>query len=336
MAFKIQFMKQKIMRTVVFTLIPATVAAIYFFGWRSLAIVALSVISCVITEWLFVRGGTNKISEAVFVTAFLFALSLPPSIPLYMVVIGAVFGITFGKMAFGGFGNNVFNPAMVGRAFVYITFPIQMTNRWIPAANFSDFPAGFAAWQFYKTPDIMSAITAATPQIAFKDGATSLPSYLQLLLGNINGQYERLGEISLIGSGSLGEVSAILLLIGGLYLVSKKIANWRLVASFFVTYIVFDTILHLIIPTKVPDPLFGLLAGTAMLGGFYIVTDPVSATKTDPGRLIYGSIIAIFTIIIKSFSLFAGGLSFGILLGNMFGPIIDYSVRDYQKRRKTT
>ena len=334
MTFKIEFIKQKVMRTVVFTLLPAAIAAIYFFGWRSLAIIALSVISCVITEWLFVRKGTGKVSEAVFVTAFLFALSLPPTLPLYMVIIGAIFGITFGKMAFGGFGYNVFNPAMVGRAFVYITFPIQMTNRWIPAANFSDFPGGFAAWQFHNTPGYLSAITEATPQIAFRDGAASLPGYFQLLLGNINGQYERLGETTLIGGGSLGEVSAILLLIGGLYLIYKKIANWKLVVSFFATYIVFDIILHLIIPTKVPDPLFGLLAGTIMLGGFFIVTDPVSATKTDPGRIIYGSMIAIFTLIIKSFSLFAAGLSFGVLLGNMFGPIIDHAVRGYQKRRK--
>lgn len=336
MAFQIQFMKQKVMRTVVFTLFLPAIAAIYFFGWRSLVIVALSVISCVITEWLFVRGSNGKVTEAVFVTAFLYALSLPPTLPLYMVVIGAIFGITFGKMAFGGFGNNVFNPAMVGRAFVYITFPIQMTNRWIPAANFSDFPGGFVAWQFHTSPDYLSAITEATPQIAFRDGATSMPGYLQLLIGNINGQYERLGEATLIGAGSIGEVSAILLLIGGLYLVYKKIANWKLVTSFFVTYIVFDTILHLIVPTKVPDPLFGLLAGTIMLGGFYIVTDPVSATKTDPGRYIYGSLIAIFTLIIKSFSLFSGGLSFGILLGNMFGPIIDHSVKSYQKRRKAS
>jgi Na+-transporting NADH:ubiquinone oxidoreductase subunit B len=334
MAVNIQFMKQKVMRTVVYTLVPAALASIYFFGWRSLAIVALSIVSCVITEWLFVRNGTGKVSEAVFVTAFIYGLSLPPTLPLYMVIIGAVFGIMFGKMAFGGFGNNVFNPAMVGRAFVYITFPIHMTNRWIPAANFSDFPGGFAAWQFHSTHDYLSTITEATPQIAFRDGATSLPGYFQLLLGNINGQYERLGETTLIGGGSIGEVSAILLLIGGLYLVYKKIANWKLVVSFFATYIVFDTILHLIVPTKVPDPLFGLLAGTIMLGGFFIVTDPVSAPKTNPGRIIYGSMIAIFTLIIKAFSLFAAGLSFGVLLGNMFGPIIDHAVRGYQKRRK--
>ena len=333
--FKIQFMKQKVMRTVVYTLLPATIAAVFFFGWRSLAIVALSVISCVITEWLFVRGQAGKVSEAVFVTAFIYGLSLPPTLPLYMVVIGAVFAIIFGKMAFGGFGNNVFNPAMVGRAFIYITFPIQMTNRWIPAANFSDLPAGFAAWQFHTTPGYLSAITEATPLIAYKEGAVNLPSYFQLLFGNINGQFERLGETTLIGAGSMGEVSAILLLIGGLYLVYKKAANWRLVVSFFATYFIFDAILHLIVPAKVPNPVFGLLAGSTMFGGFFIVTDPVSAPRNDLTRYIYGSLIAIFTVIIKSFALFSGGLTFGILLGNMFGPLIDYGIKSYQDRRKS-
>jgi Na+-transporting NADH:ubiquinone oxidoreductase subunit B len=291
MAFKIEFMKQKVMRTVVYMLPPATIAAVFFFGRRSLKVVALTVVSCVLTEWLFVQGQKEKVSEAVFVTALIYALSLPPTLSFYMVIIGAVFAITFGKMAFGGFGSNVFNPTMVGRAFIYITFPIQMTNRWLPAAIFSDFPGGFAVLQFHTTPNIPSAITEAIPQIAFKDGAKILPSYFQLLFGNINGQLEHLSAPTLIGAGSMGEVSAILLLIGGLYLVYKKVANWRLVLSFFVIYLIFDSTLHLMIPGKVPDLLFGILAGSAMFGGFFIVSDPVSAPDTEIARFIYGSFI---------------------------------------------
>ncbi len=330
----IQFQKQPVMRTVVYCLIPAAVGAIYFFGWVTLAILTISVVSCVITEWLFVRGKNGKISEAVFVTAFLYALTLPPTIPFYMVVVGAVFAITFAKMAFGGFGGNVFNPAIAGRAFVYITFPVHMTNVWVPAANFSDFPAGFATWRFAAAGDYLSSITSATPSIAFKDGATTLPGFWQLFLGNINGQYEKLGETIFIGGGSLGEMSAVLLLIGGIYLVYKKIANRHLVVSFFVTYIIFQTILFLMMPDKIADPLLGLLAGGAILGGFFMVTDPVSAARTDMGKIIYAAIIAIMTIIIKYFSLFAGGLTFGILLANMFGPIIDHAVKSYQASKK--
>ncbi|MBD3288838.1 RnfABCDGE type electron transport complex subunit D [candidate division KSB1 bacterium] len=332
--FNIEFQKQPIMRTVVYCLIPAFIGSIFFFGWVTVAILAISVVSCVITEWLFVRKSTGKVTEAVFVTAFLYAMTLPPTIPFYMVAVGAVFAITFGKMAFGGFGGNVFNPAIAGRAFVYITFPVQMTSVWVPAANFSDFPAGFAAWRFAAAGDYLSSITSATPAIAFKDGATSLPSYWQLFLGNINGQYEKLGETIFIGGGSLGEMSALLLMIGGIYLVYKKIANWRLVVGFFATFIVFQTILFLLLPGKISDPLLGLLAGSAILGGFYMVTDPVSAARTNIGRFIYAGLIAVMTIIIKYFSLFAGGLTFGILLGNMFGPIIDYAIKSFQSSKK--
>lgn len=335
MHFQLTFQKQKVMRTVVYALLPAVVGGVYFFGWISLAIVVLSIITCVLTEWMFVRGKMGKVSEAVFVTAVLYAITLPPTLPFYMVIIGAIFGITFGKMAFGGFGNNVFNPALVGRAFVYITFPIQMTNVWQPAANFSDFPGGFAAWKFSAAKDYLSTITSATPMTAFRDGATILPTKWQLFLGNINGQYEKLGEITFIGGGSIGETSALLLLIGGLYIVIKKIANWKIVLSFFASFLAVQTIFHLLIPMKVAEPIFGLLSGGLILGGFFMVTDPVSAAKTNPGRWLYGIMIGTFTVIIRSFSLFAGGLMFAILLANMFAPIIDYGVKSFQTYKLT-
>lgn len=318
----------------VYALSPAIIGSIYFFGWRVLAVILVSVITCTVTEWLFLRKGQAKVTEAIVVTAILFAMTLPPTIPFYMVILGAVFGVSFSKMAFGGFGMNVFNPALVCRAFLYITFPLHMTNQWIPAANFSDFPGGFAMWRFFAGNNYLSAVTSATPNIAFKDGAATLPGYLQLFLGNINGQYEKLGEITLIGGGSIGETSALLLLIGGLYIVFKKVANWRLVVSFFATFVVFMTVLHLIIPEKTPDALFSILAGSAFLGGFFMVTDPVSSARTNAGRWIFGAMVAILAIIIKSFSLFAGGVMFAILLGNMFAPIIDYAVKNYQQRRK--
>ena len=188
MQLKFSFQKQKVMRIVVFALLPAIVAGVYFFGWISLAIIFLSIVTCLITEWMFVSKKNGKISEAVFVTAVLYALSLPPTLPFYMVIIGAIFGITFGKMAFGGFGNNVFNPALVGRAFVYITFPVQMTSVWQPAANFSHFPGGFAVGKFSLAGNYLTTITSATPMTAFREGATRLPTYWQLFLGNFKVQ----------------------------------------------------------------------------------------------------------------------------------------------------
>ena len=319
------------MRIVVRALIPAFIGSIYFFGWVSAFIMTLSILTCVITEWLFVRKTNGKVSEAVLVTAVLYALILPPTIPWPMVILGAVFGITFGKMAFGGFGANVFNPAMVGRAFIYICFPVHMTNRWIPAANFSDFPGGFLTWRFSALGEGISAVTSATVTHAAGAHAQGVPGFLKLFLGNINGQFESMGEITLIGGGSLGETSALLLMIGGLYLVIKKISNWRLVISFFSTYVAFQTILHIFLPDLVFDPVLAVFSGGAVLGGFFMVTDPVSAPKTRPAQFIYAGIIAISTVLIRSFSLFAGGLMFSILIGNMFGPILDHAIRGIQK-----
>jgi len=334
MALKITFQKQLPMRKVAACLLLPLLGSIFFYGWISFAIVFLSVLTCIVTEWLFVRKEGGKVSEAVLVTGLLFGLILPPTIPFYMVVLGAVFAITFGKMAFGGFGANVFNPAMVGRAFIYITFPVHMTARWIPAADFIDFPAGLATWRFLPLLENISAITTATPSHAYRSSAEVLPSLWQLFLGNINGTFEKLGETVFIGGGSLGEMSVILILIGGLYLVFTKIAKWRIVVSFFTVYAVVQMFLHYLVPGRVPGLLYGMLSGGTILGGFFMVTDPVTAPKTKGGQYVYGSLIAFSTNIIRTFSLFAGGLMFSILIGNMFSPLIDHGMRQIKKRRK--
>lgn len=326
------FQKQPMMRKVVLALTPAALGSIYFFGWVSLSILLTTMGCAALVEWLFVRR-TGKVSEAVWVTGLLLGLVLPPTLPQWMAALAAGFAITFGKMAFGGFGANVFNPAMVGRAFVYICFPVHLTSRWVPAADFSAFPGGFAAWRY--TPGLpgMEAITTATPSHAYRMGAETLPSLWQVLLGNINGVFDKLGETVYIGGGSLGETSAVLLLLGGVYLLITKTAKWRLVASFFGTYVLVQTVLHQWTPAVVSDPLYGVLTGGAILGGFFMVTDPVSAPKTQGAQWMYGAFIAILTNIIRSYSLFAGGLMFSILLGNMFGPLMDHGVKDWQLRR---
>ncbi len=329
---KIEFLKQKVMRTVVNSLWPVMIGAIYFFGWRTLAVILVSILACVLTEWLFVRKKKpNKVSEAVFVTAVLYALILPPTLPFPMVILGAIFGITFGKMAFGGFGMNVFNPALVARAFVYITFPIYSTARWMPTAKFSDFPGGFAAWLYSPLQDSVSAMTAATSLSAFRDGATTLPSLWQLFFGNIHGSFASLGSTTLIGGGSIGETSAFLLILGGLYLLAKKAANWKIVASFFGSFWVLQTLFNIADPQRAGNALFGLLAGGVVLAGFYMVTDPISAARTETGQVIFGFMVALFTILIRAYSLFAGGVMFAILLGNTFSPIVDYAVNHSRK-----
>jgi Na+-transporting NADH:ubiquinone oxidoreductase subunit B len=330
---KIQFLKQNAMRTVVNSLVPVIIGAVYFFGWRSLVIVLLSIVTCVLTEWLFVRNAKpNKVSEAAFVTAVLYGLILPPTIPLPMVVLGAVFGITFGKMAFGGFGVNVFNPALVARAFVYITFPVQSTAVWTPAAGFADFPGGLLAWLYTPADAGISAITSATALSAFRDGADSLPGLWQLFLGNIYGQFDKLGEMTMIGGGSAGETSVLLIALGGAYMLYKNVANRKIVASFFGAFLIFQIIFHLIAPAKVGGPLFGLFAGGVVFAGFYMTTDPISASRTEAGKIICPALIALLTILIRGYSLFAGGVMFAILLTNTFTPIIDYAIKSVQKK----
>ncbi len=315
----IQFQKQPVMRQVVYSLIPAIVAGIFFYGWYTLVVWLTSMITCTITEWLFVRSKkTAKVSEAVWVTATLFAMTLPPSIPLWIVTVGCIFAVIFAKMAFGGFGFNIFNPALAGRAFIYIAFPTQMTAHWTSAADFTQFPAGLAAWRYQ-----FDALTSATPLSIFRDGLSIQLPYYKLLFGNINGTVVKLGETLPIGGGCIGETSALLLILGGGWLLFKKISNWRIVLSFFTSFLVMQPIFHALFPLKTPDLLYGLLSGGIILGAFYMLTDPVSAAKTDSGQWIYGFLVAFFTIIIRSFSLFPEGMMFAILLGNMFNPIID-------------
>jgi Na+-transporting NADH:ubiquinone oxidoreductase subunit B len=334
MRFNLMFQKQTPMRQVVTALLPAFLGSVYFFGWVSAVMVALSMATCILTEWMFVRNTTGKVSEAVLVTAFLFALTLPPTVPLWMIVLGGMFGVVFGKMAFGGFGANVFNPAMVARAFLYITFPVQMTNRWIPAASLADFPGGFSAWRYAAAGTVADSITAATATHAYKAGAEILPSTLSLFLGQINGRFQFMGATALIGGGSLGETSALLLILGGAYLLIKKVSRWRLVAGFFSVYLIFQTLLYVFLPRTVFDPVFAVLSGGIMLGGFFMVTDPVSSAKTSAGQWIYSGLIAVLAILIRSFSLFAGGLMFAVLLGNMFAPLIDVVVKGTVKDKK--
>ena len=325
----IKTQKQLVMRKVIYSLFPAILGAVFFFGWYSLIVILTSLITCYITEWLFVRKKNGAVSEAALVTAILFALTLPPTIPLFMVVLGASFGIIFGKMAFGGFGGNIFNPALVGRAFIYIAFPIHMTNRWIPASDWKDFPGGLISWQVFT-----DSITRATPLSAFREGADINSFLLKLIMGNISGSFENLGETMKIGGGSIGETSALLIACGGVYLLIKKIANWKVIVSFFSFFLLFSLIFHSFYPEKTASPLIGIFSGGIIFGGFYMITDPVSMSKTNIGQWIYGAVVAFITLLIRSFSLFAGGMMFAILLGNMFNPIIDFLVTEIKKGGK--
>ncbi|MBN1835466.1 MAG: RnfABCDGE type electron transport complex subunit D [Spirochaetales bacterium] len=299
---------------VLYALVPAVLGSVYLFGWRSLVILAISNAVGFLTEYLFLRPRKEPVSSAVFVSNFIFALSLPPTIPYWMVALGILFGVLFGKMVFGGFGKNVFNPAMVGRAFLYVSFGVQLTSRWVQP--FWSFPGGFARYA-------ADAVSQATPLglAGGGAGASAAPSWLALLLGNV--------------SGSLGETSAILLVLGGIYIIWKKAAAWQIVVGGLGGFLAADTVFWLAGVPGALMPLYALLAGSFVFGVLFVITEPVSASQTtNLGRWIYGLFFGIMVVVIRTFSAWAAAVMFATLLANMFAPILDYLIKQGRQKRK--
>jgi Na+-transporting NADH:ubiquinone oxidoreductase subunit B len=306
--------KQAIMRRVVIASVPCMAGSVYFFGWRSLAVVAVSCLFGFLTEYLFCRSRGEPVSEAVFVSAVIFALVVPPNVPWHVLIFGIVFAIAFGKEVFGGFGRNVFNPAMTGRCFVYVCFPVSLTSRWaLPAQG----PWGaLKQWTTAATPD---AITAATPMTLAKFGEAPPPELVDLLIGRM--------------SGSMGVTSALLILVGGLYIYYTKTANRSMIVTHIVTYGLLYQALHMLGVRNFYDGPTALLSAGFLFGAFFIITDPVSSPSTQPARIIYAVLVAVLAIIIRNFSVFNAGYMFSVLIANMFVPILDYAVKEQKKRK---
>ncbi|MCR4438040.1 MAG: RnfABCDGE type electron transport complex subunit D [bacterium] len=293
---------KRFMIMVVFALMPATLASIYFFGWRSIAIIAVSYVFGVGTEWLFAYARKEEIHEGAFVTCLIFPLILPPTIPLWMVAVGIVFATVFAKEAFGGTGRNIFNVAMIGRLFLAVAFPATMTTRW--QQPFRSGLGGFAKW----TADV---VTGATPLISYK-ATHSLTGLKELFVGTV--------------AGALGETSALLILLGGVFLVATKVANWRLPLGYLGAMAVFSAIGSSLWPERFAPPLFQLLAGGAMFGAMFMLTDPVTCCFTKVGKWIYAVAAGIITVLIRGLSGYVEGVMFAIIFMNTFAPLIDHLV----------
>ncbi|MBK5251815.1 MAG: RnfABCDGE type electron transport complex subunit D [Peptostreptococcaceae bacterium] len=309
--YRKHFMKQKMMERVIFALSPAAIGAVWFFGLRSLLLIGISVLFACLVEWFFVRNKGGKISEAALVTGLIFALSLPPKTPFWIAAVGISFGIAFGKMVFGGFGTNLFNPAIAGRAFVYISFSKPLNAEWTGVAQGS-----FGGFSSYLGANIQG-VSTATPLALFKNAGEMLP-HSKLILGNI--------------AGSMGETSAILILIGAVYLLKTRVADWRLMAGMAGGFVALSSVLSLMQPEIVANPLYGVLSGSFLFTMVFIITEPISAPKTPKGKLIYGFLIGSIVVIIRGYGLFSEGTTFAILIGNTFGPLIDEGVRYFEKR----
>jgi electron transport complex protein RnfD len=299
------------MRDVLLALCPATLAGLWFFGLGALLVLLASVAGAILTEWIFSpaeRRSENLSDLTALLTGLLLGLTLPPALPLWMAFVGGAVSIGLGKLIWGGMGQNLFNPALVGRAFLLATFPIAMTT-WSPQAG----PAGFlqisasnlAAPFMQGTYD---GISAATPLglMKFQQQPTG---FWELLIGNT--------------SGSIGETSGVLLLLGGIYLLIRRDLDWRIPAGIVGSAAFFAAVLWLLEPDKFPSPLFSVFSGGLLLGAIYMATDPVTSPLTPRGTWIFAVGIGLLVILIRIYGGFPEGVMYAILLMNAATPLID-------------
>lgn len=296
---------KKVMWGVVIAMLPAMLASFYFFGLGAIKVTMIAVLSCVIFEYLIVKFIMKQTPDlmdgSAVITGILLAFNVPSNLPEWIIVIGALIAIGVAKMSFGGLGKNPFNPALVGRVFLLISFPVQMTS-W-PIVD-KVFPMG------------LDAVTGPTPLGVVKEGISNgenmtdlmsqIPSYTELFMGQ--------------SGGSLGEVSALLLLLGGIYMLLRKIITWHIPVSFLGAVVVFSGIFWLYDPNTYVNPLFHLVTGGMMLGVFFMATDMVTSPMTPKGQLIFGAGVGILTIIIRVWGAYPEGVSFAILIMNAVVP----------------
>ena len=291
------------MLRVIVALLPAYAVALYSFGIGALVVSLTAMFSCVLFEYLiqrFLLKGKFTINNySALLTGLLLSFNLPSNLPWWIVVIGSAVAIGIGKMCFGGLGNNPFNPALVGRVFLLFSFPVQMTT-W-PR------PLGWAS-------SYLDAETMATPLSLLK-------------AGNLEQMPDALNMFLLDTPGSLGEVSALALLIGGIYLLITKVITWHIPVSILLTVTAFASILYGVDATTYPLPHIHLLSGGMMLGAIFMATDYVTSPMTHKGMLIYGFFIGVITMVIRVWGVYPEGMSFAILIMNGFTPIINKYVK---------
>jgi len=287
---------------VLIALVPAFLVSLYYFGLGALIVTLVSVAACMLFEFLIQKFLMKKEPTlwdgSAILTGILLAFNLPSNLPVWIVILGALAAIGIGKMSFGGLGSNIFNPALVGRVFLLISFPAQMTTWPVPevmSMNYTDVETG------------------ATILTILKSGSTDLPSYTQMLLGD--------------RGGSLGEVGAIALVLGLIFMLVRKIITWHIPVAIIGTVLIFTGILHAVNPTQFANPLIHLLSGGLLLGAIFMATDYVTSPLSKKGMIIYGIGIGILTTVIRLFGSYPEGMSFAILIMNAFTPLINSYIK---------
>lgn len=293
-----------IMHRVVLALVPAAIAAVLLFGMRALLVMAVAVVSCLAMEGVCLKIAGRDVKGSItdgsaIITGLLLAMNLPSGIPLWMIVVGAAVAMLLGKHAYGGLGNNPFNPALVARVFLLISFPTAMTTWPLTSCRLKE-----------AATDVL---TGATPlgvlQMDGAQKAVESASHWNLFIGNVG--------------GSLGEVSALALLLGGVYLLISRIITWEIPVTYIATVFVFTGIAWLVDPAAQPDPLWHILSGGVMLGAWFMATDMVTSPVTRKGMLIFGVGCGVLTCVIRLFAGYPEGVSFAILIMNGLVPLID-------------
>ena len=296
----------KIMWHVVLSLVPVLGAGAYFFGVSTLLVTAGATLGAVVTETVFGKRGTLWDGSAA-ITGMLLALTLPPGLPMWMAFIGGAFAIGFGKLIFGGLGENIFNPALLGRAFLQAAFPVALTTWPVPRGSFWQLRGDNLALPFV-SPHPLDVVTGATPLGLMKFDHVGTEPW-KLILG--------------VTGGSLGETSGLVILLCGGYLAARNYLNWRIPISIFLTVALFAQLLHALRPAVYPEGLFMLFSGGLMLGAVFMATDLVTSPVTNLGCWLFGLGVGVLVVVIRIWGGLAEGVMYAILLMNAFVPFIN-------------
>jgi len=295
---------KRFMVTPILFLLPLVLSAVYFYGLRALLMIGVSYAAGGAVEVIFAGIRKKEIEEGFLVTGMIFPLTLPPGTPLWVVAVGIVFGVFFGKEVFGGTGRNIFNPALVGRIFITFAFPSYLATSWAEPAL-----GGYGALLSFDT----QALSGATPL------ASGNVDLFSLLLG--------------LAPGSLGETMRALIIVCGVLLLFTRVANWRIPLSALFSLLFFGLILHGCWPGYFAPPLYQLLSGAFLFGIFFMATDPVTGPFTSRGKIIAGGILGLLVLFIRAFSVFPEGVMFSILFVNGLSPLLDQMVLAREKKR---
>ena len=302
------------MQDVLIALAPSMLVAVYFYGLSAIKLLLVAVIACMGAEFLIqkylMRTKVTVTDLSAAVTGVLLALNLPPTAPWWVIVIGSVVAIGVAKMTFGGLGHNIFNPALVGRVFLLISFPVVMTDWTVPSSWFR--------------PGV-DAVTGATPLALIKEGLAQGQTVEQILSANPDLTYGQM--LFARAGGSAGEASALAIILGFVYLLIRRVIRPHIPITIILTVAVMSGIFWLIDPSKYTDPLFNILTGGVLLGSVFMATDYVTSPMTAKGMVIYGIGIGIITVLIRFFGSYPEGVSFAILIMNSIVPLLNKYIK---------